>query len=225
MIQMDQLERSWLGPLNILGTSGKKLLHALVCDCPDNRRCLILASCGCEDDPRTCTFTPADPTDPQAGLEVFGKSGKLYGWLEFPGGNQALLMHSGDDGETNRVLQIDMGNAKDLQMCASTMDGKLLASAGRSVVGQTAEGTGIWKLQVKPGTDAVLITSCMLALIVLKSSPGDGRIPRCATGTGFTPQGTATSPRHIAEHEPAQRNRANSFSKSSQSESRCSGAS
>jgi len=206
MIQMDHLKRSWLGPLNILGTSGRKLLHALVCDTPDNRRCLMLASCGCEDDPRTCIFTPADATDPQAELEVFGKSGKFYGWLEFPGGNQALLTHSGNDGETNRVLQIDMGNATDLRMSASTMDGKLLASAGRSVAGQTAEGKDTWKMQVKPGTDAVLITSCMLALIVLKPWPsGDGRISLPSKGHTFTPQGTATNLRHTAEHEPAPR--------------------
>lgn len=209
--QMAQLKRSWVGSLDILGTSGKKLLNALVCDGPDNRRCLILASCGCEDDPRTCIFTPADPTDPQAGLEIFGKSGKFYGWLEFPGGNQALLVHSGDDGQTNRVLQIDMGSApKDLRMCASAMDGKLLASAGRSAVGQTAEGKDTWKLEVKPGTDAVLITSCMLALIMLEPSPfAAARISRCTIGSGFTPKGRATSP-----HEPAQRNGVDSFSKS-----------
>lgn len=170
MIQMEQMQRSAPGPLNILGTSGRKLLHALVCDSPDSRRCLMLASCGCEDDPRTCIFTPQPgAADPQA-LEVFGKAGKFYGWLEFPGASQALLSHSGANGEANPVLQIEMGSISDLRMSASTMDGRLLASAGRSAAGggQQFEGADTWKMQVKPGTDAVLITSCMLALVLLR---------------------------------------------------------
>merc|ERR1719316_403511 len=75
MIQMDHLQRSAPGPLNILGTSGRKLLHALVCDTPDSRRCLMLASCGCEDDPRTCIFTPQPGAVDSQALEVFGKAG------------------------------------------------------------------------------------------------------------------------------------------------------
>jgi len=177
VIDMKHLKRSWVGPLDILGTSGRKLLDALVCNAPGSRRCLMLASCGCGDDPRTCIFT-AQPgstpslTDSQA-LEIFGKAGKFYGWLEFPGGTEVVLSHSGTDGKTRRVLRIEMGSASDLCMFASTMDGRVLASAGRSAEGQSSgqqfEGIDIWKMTVKPGIDAVLITSCMLALIFLRS--------------------------------------------------------
>jgi len=174
MIQMDHLLRVATGPINILGTSGRKLLHALVCDSPDGRRCLMLASCGCEDDPRTCIFTP-QTAEPSQALEIFGKAGKFYGWLEFPGGNQAVLSFSGDSGVQKPVLQIEMGNQQDLRMSASTMDGRLLASAGRNVGvgGRQFEGNDSWKMQVKPGVDAVLITSCMLSLTLLRPWPSD----------------------------------------------------
>jgi hypothetical protein len=198
MIQMDHLLRQTTGPVNILGTSGRKLLHALVCDSPDGRRCLMLASCGCEDDPRTCIFTP---TDTSQALEVFGKAGKFYGWLELPGRNQGVLLYSGDAGEQKPVLQIEMGNPQDLRMSASTMDGRLLASAGRNVgVGSqqfSSQGSDSWKMQVKPGVDAVLITSCMLALILLR--PSDDRL---SMGGASTVGGTAASLRPLPSALP-----------------------
>jgi len=177
MIQMDHLLSLTSGPVNILGTSGRKLLHSMVCDSPDGRRCLMLSSCGCEDDPRTCIFTSHHGSGAEA-LEVFGKAGKFYGSLQLPGGNQAVLTHSGAGGQLKPVLQIDMGNHSDLSMSASTMDGRLLASAGRNATagGRSFEGGDSWRMQVKPGTDAVLITSCMLALILLRPWPtADGR--------------------------------------------------
>lgn len=201
MIQMDQLLRLKTGPVSILGTSGRKLLHALVCDSPDSRRCLMLASCGCEDDPRTCIFTPQREERSQA-LEVFGKSGKFYGWLEFQGRNQAVLSYSGTDGEQKPVLQIEMSNQQDLRMSASTIDGRILASAGKSVgaVSQQLEGSDAWKMQVKPGVDAVLITSCMLALVLF----GPGSQERLSMGGASTVGGTAPSLRpHPSPSSPA----------------------
>jgi len=191
MIQMAHLQRESAGPVNILGTSGRQLLHALVCGSPDNRRCLMVASCGCEDDPRTCIFTPLND-EPSQALEIFGKAGKFYGWLEFPSRNQAVLLYSGDTGMQKPVLQIEMGSREDLRMSASMMDGRLLASAGRNVgvAGRQGEGAeDSWKMQVKPGVDAVLITSCMLALILLRPWPSDDRISLGASTVG----GTATS--------------------------------
>jgi hypothetical protein len=196
MIQMDHLQRAATGPLNILGSSGRKLLHAVVCDTPDSRRCLMLASCGCEDDPRACIFTP-QPGSTDKSLEVFGKAGKFYGWLETPHPGQALLSYSGDGGEASPVLRIEMGSPADLRMSASTMEGKVLASAGRSNGG--ADGASSWKMQVNPGTDAVLITSCMLALIKLRPWPsGDPRISVGASTMG----GTATSLRQYPSATP-----------------------
>lgn len=202
MIQMDQLLKLKTGPVSILGTSGRKLLHALVCDSPDSRRCLMLASCGCEDDPRTCIFTPQREERSQA-LEVFGKTGKFYGWLEFQGRNQAVLSYSGTDGDQKPVLQIEMSNQQDLRMSASTMDGRILASAGKSVgaVSQQLEGSDAWKMQVKPGVDAVLITSCMLALILF----GPGSQERLSMGGASTVGGTTPSLRPHPSPSPSAR--------------------
>jgi hypothetical protein len=174
--------------MDILGTSGRKLLHANVCDSPDGRRCLALASCGCEDDPRVCIFTPQHG---EQALEVFGKGGKFYGWIEFPSRSQAILSYAGDGAPQKAVLQLEMGSQQDLRMSASAMDGRLLASAGRNVGvgGKQFEGIDSWKMQVKPGIDAVLITSCMLGLILIRPLSGDERFSMGASTTG----GTATS--------------------------------
>lgn len=206
MIQMDHLLNITSGPVNILGTSGRKLLHALVCDSPDGRRCLMLASCGCEDDPRTCIFTSNRASFPpvaEPALEVFGKAGKFYGWLEFPGGSQVLLAHSGAGGERRPVLQIEMGNQSDLRMSASTMDGRVIASAGRNAAagGRQFDGNDSWKMQVKPGTDAVLVTSCMLALILLRPWPSaDSAMSRYSMGASSVGGGTAGTASSLRPH-------------------------
>lgn len=203
MIQTEHLLRLTTGSVNILGTSGRKLLHALVCDSPDGRRCLMLASCGCEDDPRTCIFTPQGGVGSSQALEVFGKGGKFYGWLEFPGGSRAMLAWAGNGTEHKPVMQIDLCvGGEDLSMKASTPEGRVLASAGRDVAGGTgmaprgAEDT--WKMQVKPGVDAVLITSCMLAIILLKPLGGPQERP-----SGSTVGGTAASLRPIPAGSPS----------------------
>merc|ERR1719313_153165 len=150
------------GSLDILGTSGRKLLSAHLCDSPDSRRCLMLASCGCEDDPRVCIFTPKSTwfqsgvRNQDASFEVFGKAGKFYGWLQPPmWGDKAMLSCDG-----RPVMEINMVNEAVLRMEAYTMDGNLLASAAHS------DGDN-WNFQAKPGSDAVLISSVMLALTLL----------------------------------------------------------
>lgn len=175
MIPVDAIQRLTTGSIDIMGTSGRKLLHAMVCDSPDGRRCLMLASCGCEDDPRACVFTSPDSSSgPKAAenpLEIFGKSGKFYGWLEFPAdvdNKKAVLMHSGPGGVRQAVLQFDMRQQADLQIEASMMDGQPLASCGVDRADVTS-----WRLQAKPGADAVLVGSCFLALIILRAWPQD----------------------------------------------------
>jgi hypothetical protein len=172
MVQMDGL----LNPnaaegISICGTSGRKLLHASVSDTPDGRRFLAISSCGCEDDPRTCIAT-SSAFESEA-LEVFGKAGQFYGYLDFRGGHQAQLQWwDGNASARQPVISFALGSMSDRCINASTMDGRLLASAGRTgaVPGQgklLEASSDTWKLTVKPGVDAVLITSCMLALLLL----------------------------------------------------------
>lgn len=163
LVPLNSLLRFSKGSLDLTGASGTKLLSALVCDSPDGRHCLMLASCGCEDDPRTTIFTPPPgPTLEAPKLEVFGKGGKFYGWLDPPAfRDRSTLSYSGSDGKEQEVMQIQWQTEDPLRLQASTMDGHPLASASRG-------DSGFWCVRVKPGVDAVLISSVMLALMILR---------------------------------------------------------
>lgn len=182
MVPMEQMKVHGPGALDINGTSGRKLLHATVSDTGDGRRCLSVASCGCEDDPRVTVFTPERQSfartpltgsmggQPMSHLEVYGKAGQFYGTLSpAPGGGMLLKHESG-----SVVLAVQANGDEDLRMTASSyIGGQLLASAGRNIGARRskAEVGDSWKLQVKPGVDAVLIVSCMLGTFLLAMPP------------------------------------------------------
>jgi len=159
--------------LDIRGTSGRKLLHGAVSETPEGRRCLALASCGCDEDPRVTLLAPPRDDSPQRGIsgglcgtmELYGKNGKFYGTLEPAANAGALLRHNGEF-----VMSLEMATS-DLRMTASSMDGRLLASAGKNVTQsdmRRLESNDMWKVQVKPNFDAVLIASCMLGALLFK---------------------------------------------------------
>jgi len=168
MVNMDALLSLTTGSLDILGTSGRKLLHASVEDLTDGRRRLLLASDGCEGDPRAIVYTPA-PAEAAVGssaapqLQVFGRGSRPYGHLEvgYPG---AVLHCQGVP-----VMHLEVVSLADFRMKALAMNGRELATAGRSAGGrrQAEGGSSVWKVSVRPGVDAVLISSCMLSLGLL----------------------------------------------------------
>lgn len=187
MISTDRLMCA-SGELDIRGTSGRKLLHGSIENSPAepgtsslSRRTLSIASCGCEDDPRVSVVAhmrdskdgPLAHGGPSQGsatqMEIFGKGHDFYGCLEpapaaLGGGFQLRK-----DGRV--VMTIKTGTGADfLNMTAASWDGPILATAGKHVrVGsQTLESHDTWKLQVKPGVDAVLISACMLSAIVFR---------------------------------------------------------
>jgi len=167
VISMDSLLRVTTGSLDILGTSGRKLLHASIEDTHDGRRCLALSSVGCEADPRCLIYTPKDGV----GMEVFGRRKSFYGTIERSNDTSSILKY-----EDTPVMLIEAGSVADLKMTARTADcdRKIIGSAGRH------EGKGLrqpkggdaWKFQVKPGTDAVLVCACMLAVLLLQPRSG-----------------------------------------------------
>jgi hypothetical protein len=160
------------GQLEIRGTSGRRLLSGTITDTPAGHRCLALASCGCEEDPRVTILSPpreyGRETRPGTldTLEIFGKGGTYYGTLEQASNGGAVLKCS-----DQAVMSLEIAGA-DMKMTASAMDGRLLATAGKHVqVSIRSEEAGdTWKLQVKPNCDAVLIASCMLGVLLF----GDG---------------------------------------------------
>jgi hypothetical protein len=95
-------------------------------------------------------------------MELYGKSGQFYGTLEPAVGGGAVLWC-----ENRPVMCLESGGG-DLRMIASTMDGRLLASAGKNVqvAVRRLESHDTWKLQVKPSFDAVLIAACMLGTLL-----------------------------------------------------------
>jgi hypothetical protein len=113
-------------------------------------------------------------------LAIYGKAGKKYGEIDCSGGSTARLNFiAGADVQT--VLQITMGSKDALNMTASTMDNVQVAQG--EITGE------VWKLKVNPGSDAVLITSCMLALILLRSWPSSGLFSTLS----LSPSATSTS--------------------------------
>lgn len=164
-VSMDSLLRLTTGDLDVLGTSGRKLLHASVRDAADGRRVLSLASVGCEGEPR-CTIC-APLLGGGSGLDVYGRGSQFYGNIEATPGGGGILRFMGSPYDGAAVMTLDPGNPADLALTASTVDGRRLATGGRSAGDE-------WKLQVKQGADAVLIGSCMLAMLLLRPSPASG---------------------------------------------------
>eukprot|EP00440_Ansanella_granifera_P076223 gb/GFBE01082717.1/.p1 GENE.gb/GFBE01082717.1/~~gb/GFBE01082717.1/.p1 ORF type:complete len:327 (+),score=53.78 gb/GFBE01082717.1/:1-981(+) len=135
--------------LDIRGTSGRKLLTALFGHGP--QPFLSLAFDKCEGDPR-CTVTGGAMT---AALSVFGRRQAYYGTME-------PMEHSMGDGGLLKcsgavVMMMEVFDRAALHVAISTPAKRLLAE-GR------ADTDGAWQLTVKPGADAVLIMSCILAL-------------------------------------------------------------
>jgi len=166
MIPFESLERG-NGALEIRGTSGRKLLHGTVQDTDGGRRSLQIASSGCEEDPRVTVIAPAreggsDQKGSMGVLEIYGKGGKFYGTLEAAEDGGAVLRCAGQF-----VMSLEIAGGDDMRMTASSVDGRLLASAGNNVQGsRSQESSDTWKLQVKPNNDAVLIAACMLGVLL-----------------------------------------------------------
>mmetsp|Transcript_52051 Transcript_52051/g.111413 ORF Transcript_52051/g.111413 Transcript_52051/m.111413 type:complete len:458 (-) Transcript_52051:151-1524(-) len=167
MVDMDTLKSGvQSGNLCITGTSGRKLLHGTLCEM-GSTRVFKLCSVDCEEDPRATVHTDASGI-----MKIFGRGGEFYGDLE-PNGNTGVVLVC--DGRP--AMTVEFRDPIDLQMTACTMDGRQLAQAGRAQLPARrqaclAEGSSgvVWKLQVKPGADAVLLASTMLSMLLLRSN-------------------------------------------------------
>eukprot|EP00930_Biecheleria_cincta_P075667 TRINITY_DN62846_c0_g1_i1.p1 TRINITY_DN62846_c0_g1~~TRINITY_DN62846_c0_g1_i1.p1 ORF type:complete len:381 (+),score=40.63 TRINITY_DN62846_c0_g1_i1:52-1194(+) len=145
-----------LGPIDILGLSGHKLLHGMLEDARESGTRLTIASVNRENDPRAIIVTGKSVFR----HEVHGPDGQTYGTLDFFGA-RVLLMQS-----ITPVMVFDAGDPNALQYIASGMDGRVLATAGRHA-NELSEEDEVWRLQVRPGIDSILTMICMLAIILL----------------------------------------------------------
>lgn len=186
MINIEDL-RNPAGSIDIFGTSGRKLLHADITQLADGRRSLSLCSVGCEEDPR-CTITTPASVLPTSALEIYGRGRRPYGTLE-PGGPGGVMHVGGKPMMVVESAPWPSGNLHTFRMTAATMEGRLLAAADPTNDGR-GHGEQSWKLQVKvtPGSDAVLISSCMLALLILW--PSAATASQDARAVGPSPRGS-----------------------------------
>lgn len=150
--------------LEIRGTSGRKLLTGTF-GISNNRKQFMLACIGCENDPR-CVINEAGVERPC--LQVLGRELLPFGELEPLDplmADGAVLKCSGE-----AVMLIEVLRRSELQVKVTTPNNMLLATggSGRAAGYDSREHAdadpSLWQLQVKPGADAVLIISCILAM-------------------------------------------------------------
>jgi len=184
MISLEDLQaatQGFLGPMDIKGLSGQKLLHGVLEDVPGIGRRLSIASVRCESDPRAL-IVPCNSFSHR----LYGRDHEEYGTLEFVG-VRVMLKQAGIP-----VMVLDAGDPNELHYTASRMDGRVLASAGRQpnpLEGE--EDQEIWRLQVRPGIDAILVMVCMLSVMLLPRRLADGAITPSLPG--LTPRGSILS--------------------------------
>lgn len=162
MVVMASLQQRGIGPIDIYGTSGRKLMHAVVGEQNSGLRVFSVASVGCEHDPR-CSIRATAPQDRMASLEVYGRNEQPYGALE-PAHAGAVLQCGGQ-----KVMTIEVEDGISFRMVALSTTGTVLATAGPNVagLGQKMMQETVWRIEVKPRVDAVLVVSCMLSMILL----------------------------------------------------------
>jgi len=168
MIDMACLSSGTPNLLDIMGSSGMKLLDGSLEVMPDGRRSLVLTPVGMQH-LCACVFTP--PRGSRSGMktftasEVYGHGGVHYGTIEPDNANGANMLKC----KGRPVMVIELADPQSLHMTALTLTRNVLATAARSLT----EGDGmaghldVWKLEVEPGVDAVLVASCMLAIILM----------------------------------------------------------
>lgn len=195
IIGMDHLMRISTGTLNILGTSSKTLLQAILKETADGGRVLSIAAPGIEDDPYMRIFAPPETNDPTPSpLEVFSKAAVFYGTLErSPADQNRTILKR----RNQPVMLLDKIHDGDLRTFAADMNGDMLATAARApgASHHTHSEAGDWKLRVKPGVDAVLCTGAMLAIWLLQSV-GHGRQSRPSFGVPGSDTHPAMYPGH-----------------------------
>lgn len=195
MIPLDLLQavmQGLQGTMDICGLSGQKLLHGVLEDVLGVGRRLSIASVKCELDPRA-TIVPRNSFC----YVLHGRDHQEYGTLESVGGRMVLKQAG------NPVMFLDAGDSNGLHYTATRIDGRVLASAGRQPNPlEDQENNDIWRLQVRPGIDAILVMTCMLAIMLLPPRPADGAITPSLPG--LTPRGSIMSiPRRSAMRRSA----------------------
>ncbi|CAE7041685.1 unnamed protein product [Symbiodinium natans] len=163
LVDAERLKNPSFGPFPIWGGSGKQLLQADLQDRGPEGIQLWIWPVNL-DSPAAVVLQRRSSM--QSGLEIYNRDNQLYGFLENAGG-RVMLMCNGFP-----VMAVD-GNADALTYTACRVNGSMLASA--SVVSENLRVDDVregWKLQVKPGVDAIVIMCAFLSSILLNRRTG-----------------------------------------------------
>jgi hypothetical protein len=140
--------------LELKGATGRALLRAAVDATDGNVRSLALSSVT-EEEP-LCTVRVEGAAAGK--LDILCRYQQTYGVMVIHSIGHATVRVRGEAIMDIKCSDADFGRGPNFKMIATAMDGRQL-------------GTGVpehdnWKLSVAPGGDAVLICSCMLALVL-----------------------------------------------------------
>lgn len=161
MLPLETIQRPH-GSFDMTGPSGRKIMNIHVVLGPNSHRCIAVSPLNC-DEPRCVVHEPKNDC---RDMEVQGRSGTSYGLLR-PASRGYVLQVEGQ-----AVMHLQIQDRARLIFMATTMRHRVLATAG-PISGMSADcetateghvSADLWRLQIKPGIDAVLLVSCMLAL-------------------------------------------------------------
>jgi len=149
-VSMNRLRGLSTGSLDVLGMSGKKLLQFDVVG-EKTDRTLALSCVRHEDDPRTTLRCQGSAS---SRWEVCGRRGVFYGLFISDCSRWNLEV----EGET--VMSVGLDFLEEGRLSAVNPDGESLA-----VAAEAEDHEGFWRIEVQPGVDSVLVTSCFLAVM------------------------------------------------------------
>jgi hypothetical protein len=152
MVSQDSLLRPRIGSFDITGTTYRKLLSASIFSGTglDTSFGLKICSEGKDQEPRAIVQAEATGV-----MKIYGKGQSFFGTLEPHQGSRGHVLIC----EGVQQIIFEAGGYDGLEMSASVVNGQPLAFSASTT-------NSMWRLQVKPGADAVLILACMLPLII-----------------------------------------------------------
>lgn len=162
-------------------SAGRPLLLAAFGVSKARRPMLRVAYQSCETDPR-CSVEVVDAETPR--FFIYGRKDVLYGSMEpSPARGQKCLIIKHKD---LSILRLEVASLENVEVEAtSPHDGRRLATAGLHAQNDQ------WQLQAEPGADALLILSCILAVVRLwPSATEQPRLSGVDQGSEAADQGT-----------------------------------
>mmetsp|Transcript_63569 Transcript_63569/g.185874 ORF Transcript_63569/g.185874 Transcript_63569/m.185874 type:complete len:418 (+) Transcript_63569:95-1348(+) len=160
--QITGVKSSGTSTMDIIGPSGRKMFVVNVDLSDMGGKTLAICAAGCDDDPHAVIVNSlgssslGSSTKSSRNLQILGRGGKLYGDLERTSSGAHVI------NEDEKVIRLLSGRQELMEIKALAMNGQQLATAS------SEEGPEemVWKFEASPGSDALLLASCMLSMLL-----------------------------------------------------------